>query len=292
MKQVSAIISGDWHLMEEERIPPCRTDSIWDAQWNKVQQIKELQELHNCEVLLSGDLFDHWKTSPNLLNACFHHMPEHIRTVIGNHDLPQHNIDLLHKSGIEVLFQAGVLAPILSGGNWGKEAKELQPEYLSGIPFQRILVWHTMTYKHVLPYPGCEDPQCNKLFELFPKADLIVTGHNHTTFTARKGKQLLLNPGSLTRHDANQIDHKPCVFLYYAEDNTFDTHYLKINENVISRAHIENKNRKEQQINSFMEKLQGSWKVSLSFEENIERALKENKVPIQIKEIILNWIDR
>ena len=60
----------------------------------------------------------------------------------------------------------------------------------------------------------------------------------------------------------------------------------------MSREHIKDRKRKEKQVNDFMEKLQGSWKVSLSFEENIERALEKNKVPQSIKEIILKWVGK
>lgn len=296
-RKADAIISGDWHLMEEERTPPCRLDSIWEAQWNKVHQIEKLQEKHECPVVLSGDMFDHWKASPNLINACFAYFPKQIQTIIGNHDLAQHSIGLLHKTGIEILFRSKLIDPIINGGHWGVELDPLYPlrlrDYTTGkMANKKAIILHTMTWKDKLPYPGCEDPQCNKLFTLFPEADLIITGHNHKTFTAKKGKQLLINPGSLTRHDADQMDHKPCVFLWYAEDNSFDIHYLKINENAMSREHIEDRKRKEKQVNDFMEKLQGSWKVSLSFEENIERALEKNKVPQGIKEIILKWIDK
>jgi DNA repair exonuclease SbcCD nuclease subunit len=154
----------------------------------------------------------------------------------------------------------------------------------------QIKILHIMTYKGKAPWPGCTDPECHELFDWFPEADLIVTGHNHKSFTAKKGKQLLVNPGSLTRQTADQIDHKPCVFLYDSKQHKLKKHYLKIKDNVISREHLNVVKAKENRINAFIEKLKHGWDAGLSFEENIERGIKENKIPERIQQIIYDWM--
>lgn len=286
--QIDLIISGDWHLMEQERNPPCRTDSIWDAQWGKVQQIRKLQAKYDCPIFLSGDLFDHWKTSPNLINKTIQELSYlNISTVAGNHDLPQHNYELLHKSGLDTLFRSGCISPFFGHGDWGKSVTN----YVK-IKNKKIIVSHEMTYLENIPYPGCEDPECSLLFKKYPEADLIITGHNHETFTCTKKGRSLINPGSLTRHKADQIDHKPCVFLWNAETNTAKTHYLKVQENIISRDHIEIQNQKEKNIQNFLMKLKETWEIGLSFEDNIQKGLKLNKIPQNIQEIILKWINK
>ena len=65
IQQASAILCGDVHLREDS--PICRTDDVWAAQWKKIDFISDLQKTHDCPVLCSGDLFDYWKPSPNLL---------------------------------------------------------------------------------------------------------------------------------------------------------------------------------------------------------------------------------
>jgi len=286
--QADLIISGDWHLMEEERTPPCRLDSIWEAQWNKIQQIKVLQQEHKCPIWLSGDMFEHWKTSPNLLNMAIFTMEDmDIRTVIGNHDMPQHNYDLIKKSGVETLCISGMVNPFDGQGDWGRKPTGYR-EYQQ----RKIVISHEMTYLDEEPYPGCTDPECKALFKKYPKADLIITGHNHETFVARRGGRLLINPGSLTRHKADQIDHKPCVFLWNAESNEYKIHYLKIKPDVISREHIQMQNQKEQNIQNFLTKLKETWEIGLSFEDNIMKALESNKIPPPVKEIILKWVGK
>jgi DNA repair exonuclease SbcCD nuclease subunit len=281
--KVDLIITGDWHLMEPDRNPPCRLDKIWEAQWDKVRQIKALGIKHECPIFNSGDIFEHWKTSPALLNRTIQEIP-FLYTVIGNHDMPQHNIELFNKSGLKTLEEADTVF-ILEGNHW-RQSKAHYEEIAGKI----VNMVHIMTWQGKLPWPDCEDPEAKKMFKTFPKADLIITGHNHKTFTARKGNRLLINPGSLTRHKADQIDHKPCVFLWNAETNDYKIHYLKIKKNIISRSHIEVTKKKEQRLEAFIQKLKDGWDLSLSFEDNMERAFKENKTPDKIKQLIYEWM--
>ena len=105
MKKADGILCGDLHLTEDT--PICRTDNFQEAQWRKLTFIKQLQEEHDCPVLCAGDLLDFWKPSPFLLSKIIEHLPKQFYTVLGNHDLPQHSLELLEKSGIYTLQMAG-----------------------------------------------------------------------------------------------------------------------------------------------------------------------------------------
>jgi predicted phosphodiesterase len=233
-------------------------------------------------------MFEHCKTSPNLLNKTISSIENMIvHTIAGNHDIPQHNYELIKKSGIETLSVARTVIPLLQQGHWGRK-----PTTYLEVKEWKIIVSHEMTYLDKEPYPNCPDPECHALFKKYPKADLIITGHNHETFVARKGDRLLINPGSLTRHKADQINHKPCVFLWNADKNDYKIQYLKIKENAMSREHIQIQNQKDQNIQNFLTKLKETWEVGLSFEDNIINALESNKIPGPVKEIILKWIEK
>jgi predicted phosphodiesterase len=279
--------------MEKERNPPCRLDSHWEAQWDKVKQINDLMEEYGCDCIMAGDLFEHWKTSPQLLNRCLSDLPggefnhHQLRTVIGNHDMPQHNLSNMDKSGFQTLSEAKKIS-VLKGNHWGfnEEETEIDTLFTTG---PQIVIAHMMVWQGKLPWPGCTDPEADEVFDIFPEADLIITGHNHKTFTAEKGKRLLINPGSLTRHKADQVNHKPCVFLWSALTNTFKIHYLKTKKNVISREHIDIKKNKKAREEAFIEKLKNGWDVSLSFKDNLEIAFQKNKVSDKIKQLIYLW---
>ena len=277
----TCICTGDWHLREST--PACRTDNFWEAQWKKVAFVRDLQIKYQCPVIHSGDLFDHWKPSPYLLSQAFKNLPDQFWTIYGNHDLPYHALENAYKSGVDTLLAGGRIT-MLSGVHW-----EQTPQENSGILFPRMetdrkmLVWHVMTYTGKLPWPGCTDTHADKLLQQYPQFDIILTGHNHKFFVAQDGNRLLLNPGSLTRQTADQIDHKPSVFLYSAETNAIERIFLPIEKEVMSREHIAVKERRDKRIEVFVEHLKREWesdtpgKKEISFEKNLERVLHSSK---------------
>lgn len=282
------IITSDWHLTDKQ--PKCRTDNFWKAQWDKIDQIFALAYEFGAPVYHAGDLFEHWKTSPYLLNQTIKHLinySPYFWTIIGNHDMPAHNIDDMDKSGLQTLFETEIVNRVIDQIDWGGPL-DYSPIKIGK---RKVVFIHIMTWKGKKPWPNCTDPECYELFDWFPDCDLIVTGHNHKTFTAKKGKQILVNPGSLTRHKADQIKHKPCVFLYDAKSHKIKKHVLKYKKNVISREHLDIKKEKDKRINAFIEKLQNDWDISLSFENNLERAFKANKISKKIQQMIYTWME-
>lgn len=271
--KVDAILSSDWHMRLDN--PPCRTDDHSSAQIDKVEQISALQRKYDCPVLNAGDIFQLYYPSPTLINLCFDHFPKRMMTIAGQHDLPDHNIDLIKKSAFYTLARGGAFLFLNGQVNW--KTYTPKPNYIT-IGLRKIAIAHMLVWDKEEPFPDCPAPRVNKVFKMFPHADLILAGDNHQTFTARKGKQLLVNPGSLTRHKADQADHRPCVFLWSAATNTCRKHYLKIRKNVISREHIDLVNEKKLRKEAFIEQLDTEWKIDLSFEDNISRALTKNKL--------------
>lgn len=288
MKKPTAILTGDWHLREDT--PVCRTDDFWTTQWEKIDFIADLQQKYNCPVIHSGDLFNHWKPSPYLLNKTMRHIPKEFYTVYGNHDLPQHNIELADKCGINVLHEAKRIN-VLNGTHWNQKPEVASLLFCPTGIEKRILVWHVMTYAGKEPWPGCPDPNSSVILKKYNDYDLIVTGHNHQTFISKHKNRILVNPGSLTRQTADQIDHQPCVFLWYADTNEIEEVLIPIKDNVISRDHIERKKDHDTRIEAFVSRLNTEWEASISFEENLERLIQINEVRQSVKQIIYQAIE-
>lgn len=289
-KKVSpdAILMSDPHLRLD--IPICRTEEEFlEAQWGKLQFIKDLQKKHNCIVLCAGDLFHYWKPSPYLLSKTIEHLPDKFHTIYGQHDLPQHNLQLQDKSGIYTLKTALKLI-LLDGVHYGEEPNEDSGVFFP-IADRAVLIWHKMTYQGKPPWPGCVDPKANKLLRKYPEYDLILTGDNHKTFTETYDNRLLVNPGSLMRQDADQGSHRPSIFLYYAITNTVEQVYLPIKSGVVSREHIERNEERSDRIEAFISKLDGGWEAGMSFEKNLEEFFKNNRVRKQTKEIIYEALE-
>jgi len=276
-----AILASDWHLREDR--PVCRTDDFWYAQRAKLRYIRRLQRKHKVPVVHGGDLFEHWKPSPYLLSCCMEWLPTKygFYSIYGNHDLPQHNLEMTHKSGLRTLEAAG-LVEILPGAHWGQEPTEECITEWAGL---RLLVWHVMTWHGERPWPGCGDPPAEELLAHYPDVDLILTGHNHIPFLVQDGNRKIMNPGSVMRVKADQQNHQPSVYLWY-DDNSLEQIILPHDEGVVTREHIEAKSANDpRRYQAFIENLQED-APSVSFESNLERFFSEYETPKKVCDLV------
>lgn len=293
MKRVTYILTSDWHLRSTK--PVARTDAFFPAMWKKVMFINELSEKLKAPVLHSGDLYHHWNTCPDLLTRTIRALPDRFFTIYGNHDLPEHSLEQQELSGVHTLW-VGQHLDIADGCHWGLNPLDIdrRSTFLKkGNGYnRRILMWHVLTYKGKdLPYPGCEEMSAKQILKKYPEYDLIVTGDNHKTFVEEYQGRLLVNPGSILRMTAAQIEHKPCVFLYYAETNTVEQVFIPIEDNVLSREHIDEKEERNDRISAFISSLDTDWDADMSFEKNLDSFLQKNKVSKKVKSIILKCLE-
>ena len=293
MKAPTAILTADIHLRDVS--PVCRTDDFKAAQTSKVLWVRGLQEKYACPVLDAGDLFHHWRPSNFLLSEAMVILPRNMITVPGNHELPNHNLELLQNSGLGVLNVAGSLNILtnsdrtyvndvsrLRGFPWGVE-----PQPTTKGKLFEVAICHYMTYVGRSPYPGCTAPGAHQLLKRLTGYDLVLTGHNHKTFVVEQDGRLLVNPGSLTRQSSDQADHKPCVFLWYAEERRVEqVFYPGLAEGVVSRDHIQKTEDKDERIDAFVERLSGEFEIGLSFEKNMERFFESNRVRRGSKDLV------
>lgn len=285
-KQIpDAILTSDWHLREDQ--PICRIDNFWEEQWNKVRFVRDLQKKYKCYVLHAGDLFHHWKPSPFLLSNAISNLPEQFFTVYGQHDLPQRNLSLADKSGIYTLSTSGSVCTGF-GTNFGEEPRK---EHLITIQGREILIWHKLVWTGKVPWPGCTDPTAESILDKYPMYSLILTGDNHLCFSININDRLLVNPGSLTRQTADQVDHRPRVYLWYSKTNAVEPIYLPIKEGVVSREHISHDEVRDKRIEAFVSKLNDEWESDLDFPHNLENFIKENNVDPKVVEIIRKAVD-
>ena len=280
----SAILCGDIHLRED--VPVCRTDDYEEAQWRKLDFISDLQKQYDIPCIHSGDLYHHWKPSPYLLAKTMQHLPKNFITCLGNHDLPQHSLDLLEKCGVNVLEKAGFLT--VTGTHFGQTPTKAT--LLFPVNDSELLIWHVMNYQGKKPWPDCTDPTASAIIKKY-NYSLILTGDNHKTFVEEYEGRVLVNPGSMMRMTADQVDHKPCVFLWYAESNTVQQVFLPIEEGIISREHLDKKEERNERIDAFINRLNNDYKTELSFEANLNAFFQANEVKESVKQIIYKSIE-
>lgn len=284
--EVDLIITSDWHL--RDTTPICRADDFEVTQWKKVDFVSQLQRRYKCPVIHAGDLFDKWKPSPYLLAKTIEHLPEDFYTIYGNHDLPQHNIELKNRCGVYVLEKADVLT-VIDGRHWNVDFNENQWFEIKG---RKIHMAHIMTYQGKTPYPGCTDTPASGLLRKLKEFDLIITGHNHMQFVEEYHGRLLLNPGSLTRQSSNERDWKPCVWLWCAGDNSLEQVFLPVESDAVQvPERIAEKEQREERIDAFISRLNTEWGEEMDFEANIRKAIAVNDVPKSIQDIIYKAVE-
>ncbi len=280
------IITSDWHL--RDTTPICRVDDFETTQWKKVDFISRLQRRLKCPVIHAGDLFEKWKPSPYLLAKTIEHLPKDFYTIYGNHDLPQHNIELKNRCGVYVLEKANVLT-VIDGRHWNVDYNENQWFEIEG---RKIHIAHIMTYQGKTPYPGCTDTPASGLLRKYKDFDLIITGHNHMQFVEKHNGRSLLNPGSLTRQSSNERGWKPCVWVWCAKDNSFEQVFLPVELDAVQvPERIAEKEQREERIDAFISRLNTEWGEEMDFEANIRKAIAVNDVPKSIQDIIYKAVE-
>ena len=298
------IITADIHLRDDT--PRCRTDDYWKAQSSKIRFIRDLQEKYRVPICDGGDLLDKWKSSPYLEGWSIDNLPEGIITVPGNHELPEHNINRLNKSSLNVLAKARKIQIIQTdnflfksnlmfcGFPFGTSLETIneiskkidymkKDKTIGGENYKFIAIIHILTYESQNLWPGLESIDGASLLRKMKGFDLIITGHNHQPFTIKYGDQLLVNPGSMMRMKADQIDHRPRVYLWYADTNEVEPVYLPIELGVVSREHLEKQEKKNERMEAWVESLEGTLECCFDVVENVEKffGLNNTRDPVR-----------
>ena len=305
-RMADAILCADIHLSPQ--VPKCRNEEEYlPAMFKKLAFIRDLQTQHGgIPVLCSGDITDKWyleKGDQWFVTMVIQLMNNWI-TVPGQHDLPQHNIELYDKSWLATLEEAQCIS-VLEEQGVESLMPYATPFVVHGFPWnsdmydydintgRNIALIHRMVYQGKPPYPGADKDggTAKSLLRKMKGFDLIVSGDNHETFVEELNGRLLVNPGGMMRTSAKQVDHEPCVFLWYAEDNAIERVILPHDKYVVSREHLDRTEVHNSRMSAFVEKLRGDVDLSIGFKENVMARIKGSDVSKRTKEIIVEAME-
>ena len=302
MRYPWAILAADIHVRDD--VPEARTDDYITEEAECLAFIAGLQEkFGGIPVLVAGDIFDYWKGSPELLRWAIERISNWI-AIPGQHDLPQHNLKLYEKSSLGVLEAARKVTVIRDkdaplsyatrngsvfdvwGFPWGSMAEPL----IKANNTRSVALIHTMAYKGKPPFPGAKGA-ANRILNKMTGFDLIVTGDNHEPFVIKHKGRVMVNPGSMMRMTAAQIEHRPRVYLWYGEENDVEPLYLPAKKGVVSREHIDREKERDERVDAFVTRLNQEIEVGLSFRRNMTEFLAKNDISQPIQNIIWEAVD-
>jgi DNA repair exonuclease SbcCD nuclease subunit len=300
-----AVAVADLHLSLLQ--PACRADKDWMAvQAGYLQQVKKIQNtyplLQTCTplpILCAGDIFDRWNAPPELINFALEHLPDGMLCVPGQHDLPLHRSDLMHRSGYGVLKQVGKIKDLSEGRveaisegavfgyGWKEEIEPLHPPTKD----VQIALIHRYVWTVESGYPGAlQSSHLSSLMKSLKGYDVAIIGDNHKPFLKElKNGCTAYGCGTFIRRKTDEMDYQPSVGIIYS-DGTVKRKRLDTSGD---RFHEGAKDRPEIAFNmkEFIESLEGLGEHGLDFKAAIENHLKTEDVHPQVKEIILAALD-
>jgi DNA repair exonuclease SbcCD nuclease subunit len=288
------ILAADLHL--RRTTPRARTDNFFETMGRKFRFILK-QAQASPPLLVAGDFFHTPRPGEGLLRWVIDLLREYkVKPIVvpGQHDLPGHSLEQIGESGLGVLAAAGVIQLLtreqflgpgyhIEAAAYGvtpRNKKRQEPCHLN------ILLWHHMVINESL-WPGQEADKAPAILRKYPQFDLIVTGDNHTSFTTMNGstKRWLVNPGSMMRMTAAQVNHLPHVFKY--ENGVVTPITIPIEPDVLDLAELEAVKDKDERISAFVDRLSSQWEAGLSFEKNVEKFFQTNKTDPEV--VALVW---
>jgi len=295
------IITADWHLRSQR--PRCRLDDNWlETQRNALMHIATYAGEYEADVIVIGDIFHSTNETTNEVIGLVQELALVLEEtdcklyiLAGNHDLPQHNLDNIHRSAFNILLNSKNVMHL----NDCEAFAEMGYSH-SAHDFGEADEDSQIIFKHILCFPENEKiPPSDKivkpseLFAQFENAKYIFTGDYHRQFVYAKGKKKLLNPGCLLRQAADMIDYEPAVF--YAEfvngELTYTTLPIPDDEKLVTDEYLEKEEIRNSRIEAFIERIKENEQVTFDFVENVHNLLKNNRIDAEIKSTILELME-
>ncbi len=274
------IACADLHLRDS--VPTCRIDKYWEAQEDKFIFLINKAIEFDCDIYCAGDFFHKAKSSSYLeawaikelqrlttVNLAFWVIP-------GQHDLPNHNIDLIDHSSLWVLSCANVIDIIL---NPFEQIAHLNHD---------IAMVHKMIHLDKPIHKSIKSTKALSLLKDDSITKLIISGDNHIPFITRYKKQILINCGSMMRMSADQIDYKPCFYYIEMDEENIKIERITypIKANVIDRSYIDAEKERDYRIESFVDRIKNNdYEIELDFNKNLENFFKANRIRKPVQEI-------
>lgn len=301
---------ADLHL--QPRPPTSRAERDWFAVMEAyLNRIAQIADEHEVPVLCAGDLFDHWRPSPELINFALDTVPD-MYAIPGQHDLPHHRLDLMQRCGygtlvrarkVECLYCRGKARKLslhgygvhLHGTGWGEK---IVPIDYPQDDIVNVLVAHQYIARNLKEaYPGApRDVKVNTL-GCIQGYDFAVFGDNHRPFFAKVHSTSVVNCGSTVRRKVTEASYTPSAWLLTMLDDEPMAYRMALEDNEadVWREGVDLRDGDEEpmrELDDFIKELGALSNNALEFTEAVVEYLDTHKIGGTIRELILRALNK
>jgi DNA repair exonuclease SbcCD nuclease subunit len=283
-RKIVAIACSDIHLSHNAPAARSAETDWYEAMSRPLWEIGVLAAKHEVPVICTGDIFDRWNSPIQLVNWAVDNLPP-MTAIPGQHDLPYHSIEEIHKSAYYNLVQAKLVrgfASVMCGTDfahsngvmyhlfpWGKD---VIPCPTTDNGYLNVAVIHSYIWTGDCKYIGAPK-EANKLawMERLKGYDVALFGDNHKGFIAKAGDCTVVNCGTLMARRSDERDYKPFVVLLYS-DGEVERHYLDISEDKwIEEDSVVSSHDIEGRLSEFLDELEELDDDNLDFRAALNR---------------------
>lgn len=276
---LNIIHCADLHLRPDR--PLCRKDIDWmQTQKDVLDFIVQTANQFKADITIGGDVFDSPRTSPAIVHMfieAFSKCNKNVYVIAGNHSLLYHNQDNLMESSIGIL---SILDSNIKYLSCQDNSHDGIFEHFAEL--DEIALIHSLVFPEEVPF-GAKGQSYDEILLKYPHK-YILLGDYHRYFYFKKDGRFIINPGCTTIQSADMLDYKPVVV--HISDIDITPIELPNDVSVLTDNHIQEKKERDERIASFISTVKKHGKLSLSFEDNLRKAIKLNDVSDDIIKII------
>jgi DNA repair exonuclease SbcCD nuclease subunit len=301
-----AILISDIHLCHTKPAARSPEPNWYDAMANILDQVKTLQQDFKCEVICAGDIFERWNSPPELVNFAIEHLPDDMYAIPGQHDLPYHNMDDIHKSAYWTLVEAGkithlsreecldfgIVYPFPFGVELETCCPVLEEKQRDRIPI-RLAVAHKYIWIKGCNYPGApQSGHITAIKDFASSYDVCLFGDNHQSFMTMMGKSVVWNNGVLIRRKSDESSYLLRVGLLqdngsvkpFLLDDTEEKWLVDAEASEAASEHAES-------LDDFLDGLDRMVDSHFDFKEAVIRYIKQDEMDEHTKQVILEVLE-
>ena len=277
---------ADMHLRPD--LPLCRLDPDWmKTQADVLSFIRQMAAKTNSIITNGGDVFDSARTSPSVLHLflnVFLDGGEEQWVIAGNHSLIYHNQENLMESSIGALKLVRNNIHYLECDDTSENGIFEHTALIPQVPDVRLV--HSLIFptEEEIPY-GARAHSAGYLLDKYPEK-YILTGDQHHFFIHERDGRFVINPGTPIIQSADLIDYAPSIVYIDTDTGKIERILVPNDPTMITKDHIESQKDRDARIEEFVATVKKHGQLSLSFEENLHKAVTLNPIEDGVLAII------